>query len=270
MRSRFLLLLSLFVVALISMVMVFNSSVTAGERTIRFIGDCDFPPFAFKDDSGYTGFDIELGEAIGRVMGAKVEWVSASFDLKAYAAALDDKTADAILSALTITDSRKKDFDFTTSYFRTTLGIAAINKLKVSALLQLRKRKFEGSKVGVMKGTTGEVWARKNLKADLILYGSAVDMARNLWEKTLKAILIDEELLNYIVSCFPYDFAIISRDLNHEVYGIAVKKGNEKLLQDLNAALKKVDDSGTYKEIYNRWFKPTICLPDPETVDTVR
>lgn len=263
MRSRAVLLICLIVVAFISTATGYKSTAFAGERTIRFIGDCDFPPFAFKDDSGYTGFDIELGEALGRVMGVKVEWVSESFNLKAYAAALEDKTADAILSALTITDSRKNDFDFTASYFRTTLGIAAINKLKVSALLQLRKRKFEGSKVGVMNGTTGEAWARKNLKADLILYDSAVDMARNLWEKSLKAILIDEELLNYVVSCFPYDFAVISRDLNHEVYGIAVEKGNEKLLQELNAALKEVDDSGTYKEIYNRWFKPTLCFPEP-------
>jgi len=264
MRRRYVVLLCMVVVTLISTAMLCNSLEAAGgERTIRFIGDFDFPPFAFKSDSGYTGFDIELGEAIGREMGAKVEWVPTSFDMKVYAAALEDKKADAILSALTITASRKNDFAFTIPYFRTTLGIAAVNKLKVSALLQYRKRKFEGSKVGVMKGTTGEIWARKNLKADLILYDSAVDMARNLWEKNLKAILIDEELLNYIVSCFPYDFAVISRDLNHEVYGIAVKKGNDELLQDLNAALKKVDDSGTYKEIYNRWFAPTICLPDP-------
>ncbi len=263
MRNRSVLILCLIVVTLISTAMIYNSLAAAGERTIRFIGDCDFPPFAFKDDSGYTGFDIELGEAIGREMGAKVEWVPVGFDLKAYAEALDKGKADAILSALTITAPREKDFAFTIPYFRTTLGIAAVNKLKVSALLQYRKRKFEGSKVGVMKGTTGEIWARKNLKADLILYDSAVDMARNLWEKNLKAILIDEELLNYVVSCFPYDFTVISRDLNHEVYGIAVKKGNDKLLQDLNAALKRVDASGTYKEIYNRWFAPTICLPKP-------
>ncbi len=243
------------------MMMVCNSSGIAGERTIRFIGDLDFPPFAFKDDSGYTGFDIELGEAIGRIMGAKVEWVPAGFDLKIYSAALEDQKADAILSALTITAARKNNFDFSIPYFRTTLGIAALNKDKGSALLQLRKRKFEGSKVGAMKGTTGEAWARKNLKAELVLYDSAVDMARTLWEKKLKAIIIDEELLNYIVSCLPYDFAVISRDLNHEVYGIAVKKGNEKLIQEINAALEEIDSTGRYKEIYNRWFGPKRCLP---------
>jgi ABC-type amino acid transport substrate-binding protein len=243
------------------MATVCNSLSTAGERTIRFIGDFDFPPFAFKTDSGYTGFDIELGEAIGRIMGAKVEWILASFDLKLYGESLDDKKADAILSALTITPSRGKEFDFTSPYFRTTLGIAALNKDKGSVLLQLRKRKFEGSKVGVMKGTTGEDWARKNLKAELRLYDSAVDLARNLWENNLRAILIDEELLKYIVSRFPYDFAVISRDLNHEVYGIAVRKGNEKLLQELNAALEKIDADGTYDEIYNRWFGPKRSLP---------
>ena len=261
MRSRSVSILCFIVVALISIATVCSSSATAGERTIRFIGNFDFPPFAFKVDSGYTGFDIELGEAIGRVMGAKVEWVPASFDLKAYAEALKDKKADAIISAMTITAARKNLFDFTIPYFRTTLGIAALNKLKGSALLQLQKRKFEGSKVGVMRGTTGETWARNNLTAELVLYDSAVNMARNLWESKQQAILIDEELLNYIVSHYPYDFAVISRDLNHEVYGIAVNKGNDKLLQELNAALEKIDDSGIYKEIYNRWFGPKRSLP---------
>lgn len=261
MRSRFIFLLCLAVVTLISPATAYNSPEAAGERTIRFIGDFDFPPFAFKKEDELTGFEIDLGKALGRVMGAQVEWVPAKFDLKVYAEALEKNKADAILSSLTITRARKQDFDFTHPYFRTTLGIAALNKLKESALLQLRKRKFEGSKVGVMKGTTGEAWARKNLKAELLLYDSAVDMTRNLWEKNLRAILIDEELLNYIVSRFPYDFAVISRDLNHEEYGIAVKKGNEKLLQEFNAALEKVDAAGTYDEIYNRWFGPKRSLP---------
>ena len=261
MKRRLFFVLSLSMLMLLIRVVSQSPAQISEEKTLRFIGDCDFPPFAFKADSGYTGFDIELGEAIGRLMGAKVEWVPASFDLKAYAEALEDKKADAILSALTITASRKKDFDFTIPYFRTTLGIAALNKLKESALLQLQKRKFKGSKVGVMKGTTGETWARKNLKAELLLYDSAVDMARNLWEKNLSAILIDEELLYYIVSRFPYDFAVISRDLNHEEYGIAVKKGNEKLLQELNAALERLAAAGTYGEIYNRWFGPKRSLP---------
>jgi len=261
MRGRSVLILCFIVVALIPVAIVCNSSATAGERPIRFIGDFDFPPFAFKAGSGYTGFDVELGEAIGRIMGAKVKWIPASFDLKVYAEYLETKKADAILSALTVTPLREKEFDFTSPYFRTTLGIAALNKDKGSVLLQLRKRKFEGSKVGVMKGTTGEDWARKNLKADLVLYDSAVELARNLWENNLLAILIDEELLQYIVSRFPYDFAVISRDLNHEVYGIAVRKGNEKLLEEINSALEKIDADGTYDEIYNRWFGPKRSLP---------
>lgn len=261
MKRRLFFVLSLSMLMFLIRVVSHSPAQISEERTIRFIGDFDFPPFAFKEDSKLTGFEVELGKALGRVMGAQVEWVPADFDLKVYADTLEKNKADAILSSLTITPARKKDLDFTHPYFRTTLGIAALNKLKQSALLQFRKRKFKGSKVGVMKGTTGEAWARKNLKAELLLYDSADDMARNLWEKNLGAILIDEELLNYVVSRFPYDFAVISRDLNHEEYGIAVKKGNEKLLQELNAALEKVDAAGTYDEIYHRWFGPKRSLP---------
>ena len=115
--------------------------------------------------------------------------------------------------------------------------------------------------MGVLKGTTGEKWARKNLKATLVTYGSPVDMARDLWEKNLYAILVDEGMLNFLVSHYPYDFAIISRDLDHEEYGIAVRKGNQKFLQELNAALENIDAAGIYDEIYNRWFGPQRSLP---------
>ncbi len=261
MERKVSLLLCLYTAIFFSVILPLGHAETATENKLRFIGDFTFPPFAFKTDSGLNGFEIDLGNQIGRVMGVPVEWVPAVFDLKAYAAALENGKADAILSSLSITPERKMEFDFTYPYFRTTLGIAALNKLKESVIVQLRKRKLEGSKVGVMKGTTGEKWARDNLRATLITYDSALEMARNLWEKNLNAILIDEEILNYIVARYPYDFAVISRDLNHEQYGIAVKKGNRKLLEALNAALEELDSSGIYDEIYNQWFGPKRSLP---------
>ncbi|MDP8213813.1 MAG: ABC transporter substrate-binding protein [Candidatus Euphemobacter frigidus] len=260
MKVSFFVLLTLVVMFLTQGLPIAWAEVRATE-TVRFIGNFDFPPFAFKEDSDMVGFEIDLGKAIGRVMGAKVDWVPMSFDPKVYAAALEKNIADAVLSSLTITPERRKDFDFTYPYFRTTLAITALNKRKEGATLQFRKRKFEGSRVGVLKRTTGEDWGRKNLKATLVAYSSAVDMARDLWEKNLSAILIDEGVLNFLVSRYPYDFAIISRDLDHEEYGIAVKKGNQKLLQELNAALEKIDAAGVYDEIYNRWFGPRRRLP---------
>jgi glutamine transport system substrate-binding protein len=37
-------------------------------------------------------------------------------------------------------------------------------------------------------------------------------------------------------------------------YGIAVKKGNQEILDMLNEGLQKIRDNGKYDEIYNKWF----------------
>ena len=39
-----------------------------------------------------------------------------------------------------------------------------------------------------------------------------------------------------------------------EQYGIAVKKGNQEMLDMLNEGLQKIRDNGKYDEIYNKWF----------------
>ena len=37
-------------------------------------------------------------------------------------------------------------------------------------------------------------------------------------------------------------------------YGIAVKKDNTQLLNDLNEGLAKIKEDGTYDDIYSKWF----------------
>ncbi len=42
----------------------------------------NYPPMEFRDPATntLTGFDVDLGEAIGRKLGIKIEWQETSFD----------------------------------------------------------------------------------------------------------------------------------------------------------------------------------------------
>ena len=51
------------------------------------------------------------------------------------------------------------------------------------------------------------------------------------------------------------NYELVGGTFTEEPYGIAVKKGNTALVDELNKALKALKDSGKYDEIYKKWIK---------------
>jgi ABC-type amino acid transport substrate-binding protein len=225
---------------------------TVGE--IRFIFDSKSPPFAFKEGDELKGFDIELGEAIGKALGRKVRWIDVPFDMRNYANILEDNGADAALAAITITKIRKYYVDFTRPYFSTSLAAAA--RPDVEWDQRSFARGLEGKIVGVMKGTTAEDWVRRNLKASIKTYDSPLTLVRALKEggNLAFAVLIDDAILNYLRSQGTTDFKIVEKGLVQEDYGIAVSNGASDALVVLNGALQQIELNGEYDRIYDSWF----------------
>ena len=261
------------------------------ERTLRFITAFDSPPFSFKEGIKNEGFEIELGEAIGKEMGAKVEWIKKNFNISTYVSALDSGSADAAIAAISITENRRKQLAFTRPYFRTSLAAA------VQKDIDWRHNKFTtGLKnwlVGVVRGTTGERWARKNLAATVRTYStpdrlyqalkdmnpqklakelkkpdpgtrellSSAPKMRDLKGETGFCALLDAPILAWIFSKHAYRCKIVEEGIDHEDYGIAVSKRNTELLAELNAALESLDKSGVYDRIYEKWYTKASDLP---------
>lgn len=230
------------------------------KRTLRFISDLNSPPFSFVENFKNVGFDIDLGEALGKELGAEVRWIKQSFNIPAFASTLRTGGADAVLSSMTVTKDRKQYFDFTIPYFRTSLAVAAPRNVdwnRVAFRNGLRSK----VKVGVLRGSTGEAWARKNLKATRKTYASTERLARALKNREVAIILIDEPILRWTMANRHYKFKIVESGLDPQDYAIAVNKGNRELAAELNAALKKLDADGVYDAIYEKWYAISRDLP---------
>src|SRR5713226_8143867 len=72
----------------------------------------NYPPMEFRDPgtSTLTGFDVELGEALGRKLGVKIAWQETSFDQLMPAIATG--RVDAILTGMTDLKSRQDTASF--------------------------------------------------------------------------------------------------------------------------------------------------------------
>jgi ABC-type amino acid transport substrate-binding protein len=232
---------------------------TGAGRTLRFVTDFDSPPFSFVDRSKKVGFEIDLGQAIGKELGAKVQWIQKSFNLGIYDSLLKSGTADAAISSISITPERERRFDFTVPYYRSNLAVAALKDLDWNHTEFVNGLKDK--RVGVLRRSTGYTWARRNLGAKRVNFYSPQRMAQALRDEKVFCILIDEDILKWVLHKNAYRFQEVERNLSHEYYGIMVKKGNTTLLADLNGALQRLDENNVYDAIYQKWFTQKMDLP---------
>src|SRR5207253_6845318 len=86
-----------------------------------------YPPFSFVDENGkLAGFEVELSEALAKELGVKVKLQPTKWD--GILAALESKRLDAVINQVTISEERKKKYDFSTPY--TISGIQALTLKK--------------------------------------------------------------------------------------------------------------------------------------------
>ena len=86
-----------------------------GERTLRLGTNAAFPPFEYVEGNEIVGFDISMGRYIAADSGAKLEVMDMAFD--SLIPALVSDSIDFIAAGMTATDERRKNVDFSDTYY---------------------------------------------------------------------------------------------------------------------------------------------------------
>ena len=133
--------------AALSTMALSTSLVQAQNDVLRVGTDATFPPMEFVENGKRTGFDIELTEALAKAMGKQVEWID--IDFKGLIPGLISKRFDLAVSAIYITDERKKVVDFSEPYYAG--GLVVMVKDNNTAIKKLTD--IDGKKVSVQVGT---------------------------------------------------------------------------------------------------------------------
>ena len=131
------------------------SLVEDGQLTV--CSDMPYKPFEFEEDGKVQGFDYEIVRAMAELLGLEVEFRTTPFD--SIIPALAAGECDMIASAMTITDERAEQVDFTEPYFDAdqSLLIRAEDEGTISSLEDLA-----GKTIGVQVETTGATYAEEN------------------------------------------------------------------------------------------------------------
>jgi polar amino acid transport system substrate-binding protein len=220
----------------------------AQDNILRVGTDATFPPMEFVDNGKRTGFDIELMEAIAKTMGKQIEWID--IDFKGLIPGLMSKRFDMAVSAIYITDERKKVVDFTDPYYAG--GLVAMVKDNNAAIKKLTD--LDGKKVSVQVGTKSVSYlAEKFPKVQ------RVEVEKNQEMFNLVDIGRADAAVTGKPAAFQYvrtrgGLRVLDEQLTTEEYGMALRKDTPELTKAVNAALTKLKADGTYATIVKKWF----------------
>jgi polar amino acid transport system substrate-binding protein len=219
-----------------------------GGEPITVGSDIPYPPFEQGNSGSYTGFDVQLLEAVGKAIGRDVEFEDTSFDTIFLDLARGN--FDVVASAATITDEREKTVDFTNPYYISEQAILVKEGGEIDSV-----EKLSGANVAVQQGTTGQEFVEEEGEAgQLRKYPQGPDAVSALENGTVEAVVIDIPVAETAVA-ESEGLEISAAIPTEEEYGFAVAQGETELLEELNEGLKEVIDDGTYAKLYEQWFK---------------
>lgn len=239
-------------VALSAMALALSAGTAYGQDNVLRVGtDATFPPMEFVDNGKRTGFDIELTEALAKSMGKRVEWVD--IDFKGLIPGLIAKRFDVAMSAIYITDERKKVVDFSDSYYAG--GLVAMVKSDNSTIKKLAD--LDGKKVTVQVGTKSVGYLQQNFpKVQRVEVEKNQEMFALVDIGRADAAVTGKPAAYQYVRTRP-GLKVLDEQITTEEYGIALRKDTPELTKAINAALAKIKADGTYAALVKKWFSNT-------------
>ena len=216
--------------------------------------NAQFPPFESMNSAGQIeGFDVDVMNAIAREEGFKVTYHQQAWD--GIFASLKAGDNDILISGITITDDRKKEMLFSEPYYKITQVVLVPQGKNIASVEDLKKM----DKVGVTIGTTGDLAAQKILGATsekIIRLENLPLMLKEVETGAVDAVISDSAVVaDYVKKKGDKGFTMVEvPDFTVEYYGIAVRQDDKALMDKINSGLKKIQASGEYDKISDKYF----------------
>lgn len=217
------------------------------KTTLVMATNAEFPPYEYREGDQIVGIDAEIAQAIADDMGLELVIEDMQFD--SIIAAVQSGKADIGIAGMTVDEERLLSVDFSIPYVNTTQVVIVKEGSPIATLADL-----EGKKIAVQLGTTGDTaFASEIAGATIERYNKGFEAVQSLTQDKVDAVIIDREPAKVFVSQNE-GLTIIDEEFTGEEYAIAVAKGNQELLEQVNESLTKLKDSGKLQEIFDKYM----------------
>jgi ABC-type amino acid transport substrate-binding protein len=212
--------------------------------------DASAPGALHSDPSapGFEGFEVDLMTEVAARLGVTYRYCGGP-----WAGLIDQLRAgklDAIVTAATITDERKRLVDFSEPYFEYRLGIAVRRHGAIRSLADL-----DGKRLAVRIATVAAQFVQTRAKAaEVRSYHTNVEAYESLRAGVVDAWVEDAPIVQWFVDRLP-ELELAGTIAETEAhYAVMFRKGNDTVRLAVDHVLAQLKADGTYDRLFERWF----------------
>lgn len=222
---------------------------TIKEGVLTIATEGTYAPFSYYDDKNeLKGYDVDIAREVAKKLNLKIEFLTAPWD--AMLAAFDAGKADAVFNQVSVTDERKKKYDYAQHY---TIVHGAIITHKDNDDI----KSFDD-----LKGKKNADSATSNWAKVAASYG-AQNVTVDSFSKSMELLVskrVDTVVRDNIVF---YDFIkqrpgapvkIAAEGSDIDYTAPIVQKGNTELAGQISKAIEELKNEGKLAEISIRYF----------------
>ena len=228
-----------------------SSAEETSERTTFTVGfDAEYPPYGYMDDNGeYTGFDLELAQAVCDMEGWELVKTPINWDSKDME--LNSGSIDCIWNGFTM-NGREDDYTWSMPYVDNSQVIVVSEDSGINTLEDLAGKTAASAALTLLQDEEGQ-------KALADTFGALQEFADynsafvELQAGSVDAVAMDIGVANYQLKTRGEGFKILDEHLNSEQYAIGFKKGNEELRDIVNEDLVELTNNGTVAELAEKY-----------------
>ncbi len=236
-----------------------GASETALQGTFQIVTTDDYPPFEYAcADGTVTGMDMELLQAIADDQGLTIQVTVMGFNTGLQTVAAGQ--ADGMMAALSVSDKRKLNYDFSDPYYHSGLILAVRqDNADITDYAALDQKK-----VAVQKSTQAELYAqelRDTYRFGIVAFDTAGQVHDAVLNGECDACWEEYAVLAGQIAMGKNLKTVGSQTVARSQFAFAVAKGTRgDLLKKFNQGLRNIKDNGKYEEIVNRYVPKEITV----------
>jgi ABC-type amino acid transport substrate-binding protein len=232
------------------------------------------PPFAFVNKTNeWVGFSIDLVEkaivrAISKKVGKEIKVEKKESTPQTRIPLLTSNAVDLIAETMTDTQSRRDSVDFSLTFFVTGAQFLVKKGSPIKGI-----QSIAGKRIATQQGSTNARIIRERVPgAKLLEFPDQPAAFQALLQGQVQAYTNDGIQLAGLKAKAPKpdEWVVVGEFFSYEPYGMAMRKNDSDFRQAVNVGLMDAIASGSYFEIYEKWFGPKGEVPYPLAPETKR
>lgn len=212
----------------------------------------DVPKFGYKDPKTekVDGFEIDLARAIAKKINGTDKIEVTGVNTKTRGPALDNDELDVVIATFTITEERKKTWNFSQPYFQDAIGFLVNKDAGIKSFKDLNGKTIGVAQSSTTKAALEEQAAKDGIKLSFSDLPGYPELKAALVSKRVDAFSVDRAIL------FGYldkDTVLLNDKFKPQEYGVATKLANKELAQVIDNLIGEMKKNGELDKLLKKW-----------------